>query len=94
VEDKARVFVGGIPKTIGAAEVEDLFRQFGSIRDVWVVPNRLVGKEGQNRGFCFVSFAEELSAREAIQASLRGELVMEGRPVRVDWAHERPLDNG
>ena len=94
MENKARIFVGGIPKTVVGAEVEDLFRQFGSIRDVYVVPNRLVGKEGENRGFCFITFTSELSAREAIQASLREELTLGGKKLRVDWAQEKPLDRG
>ncbi|TPX72216.1 hypothetical protein SpCBS45565_g00597 [Spizellomyces sp. 'palustris'] len=60
-----------------------LFRSLCS----YVSPTRF-RKQGRSRGFGFVTFADAKNAEDAVAAMKDQEL--DGRPIRVDIANERP----
>ena len=72
-EDPRVVFVGGVPYDLSANAVSDEFEsKFGSVMDVRLVPHRK-GKDGEHKGYGFVTFAEESTARSARDA---GEMTL------------------
>lgn len=58
----SRLIVKNLPKVITEQKIRDLFGQKGTITDV-----QLKYKDGKFRQFCFVGFAEEESAQEAVK---------------------------
>lgn len=60
-QQSARIYVGGIPKFSTERDIEDAFRRFGSIKDVWVARNP--------PGFAFVDFAKFRDAEDAVRNS-------------------------
>ena len=79
-EDPRVVFVGGVPYDLSANAVSDEFEStFGSVMDVRLVPHRK-GKDGEHKGYGFVTFAVEstaLSARDAGKITLGGGVVVQ-----------------
>ena len=79
-EDPRVVFVGGVPYDLSANAVSDDFEStFGSVMDVRLVPHRK-GKDGEHKGYGFVTFAMEstaLSARDAGKITLGGGVVVQ-----------------
>ena len=79
-EDPRVVFVGGVPYDLSANAVSDDFEStFGSVMDVRLVPHRK-GKDGEHKGYGFVTFAIEstaLSARDAGKITLGGGVVVQ-----------------
>ena len=79
-EDPRVVFVGGVPYDLSANAVSDDFEStFGSVMDVRLVPHRK-GKDGEHKGYGFVTFAVEstaLSARDAGKITLGGGVVVQ-----------------
>ena len=79
-EDPRVVFVGGVPYDLSANAVSDKFESnFGSVMDVRLVPHRM-GKDGEHKGYGFVTFAEEstaLSARDAGTMTLDGGVIVQ-----------------
>jgi len=79
-EDPRVVFVGGVPYDLSANAVSDAFEStFGSVMDVRLVPHRK-GKDGEHKGYGFVTFAVEstaLSARDAGKITLGGGVVVQ-----------------
>ena len=79
-EDPRVVFVGGVPYNLSANAVSDKFESnFGSVMDVRLVPHRM-GKDGEHKGYGFVTFAEEstaLSARDAGTMTLDGGVIVQ-----------------
>jgi RNA recognition motif-containing protein len=91
--EKTKIFIGGVPRTSTESEVREVFEPFGTIRDLYLIPNRLVGREGENRGFGFLEFVDTGSACAAIDASIEGGIVLEGHTLHCDWAREKtPVD--
>lgn len=58
----SRLIVKNLPKAITEQKIKDLFSQKGTITDV-----QLKYKDGKFRQFCFVGFAAEESAQEAVK---------------------------
>jgi len=80
-----KLFVGNLNFKTTQGEVEDLFAEAGDIEEVFLPADRNTGRP---RGFAFVTFADEDSARDAIQKFDGHDLG--GRPLRVNEATERP----
>jgi len=81
----SKVFVGNLEFKTTQGEVEELFAQAGSIREVFLPADRATGRP---RGFAFVEFETEEEAVRAIEKFDGYELG--GRALRVNQAEDRP----
>jgi len=84
----AKIYVGNLPFSADEASVRALFSQHGTVESVSLPVDR---ETGRPRGFGFVEMPQEDAAR-AIQ-SLNG-YSMQGRPLRVNEAQDRPRTPG
>jgi RNA recognition motif-containing protein len=84
----AKIYVGNLPFTATEADVRTLFAQHGNVESVSLPTDR---ETGRPRGFGFVEMSQADSAR-AIQ-SLNG-YSMNGRPLRVNEAQDKPRTGG
>jgi RNA recognition motif-containing protein len=78
------IYVGNLPFSATEADIRVLFERHGKVDSVKLINDRETGKP---RGFCFV----EMPGTEA-QAAIQGlnGYQMNGRPLRVNEAQERP----
>ena len=58
--DEGRVYIGDLPRDASEREIERVFREYGSVRSVWVARNP--------PGFAFVMFEDERDAEDAVKA--------------------------
>ena len=84
----AKIYVGNLPFTASEADVRALFSQHGTVDAVSLPIDR---ETGRPRGFGFVEMSQADAAR-AIQ-SLNG-FSMNGRPLRVNEAQDKPRTGG
>jgi RNA recognition motif-containing protein len=84
----AKIYVGNLPFTASEADVRTLFAQHGTVEAVSLPTDR---ETGRPRGFGFVEMSQADAAR-AIQ-SLNG-YSMNGRPLRVNEAQDKPRTGG
>lgn len=73
-----QIFVGGLNKTSGVAELTSFFKSFGTISDVNIVNDR---KTGQSRGFGFVTFEDSSAAEEVLSRQEKAKLTVDGATV-------------
>ena len=85
----SKVFVGNLDFNTTRDEVQALFAQVGSVRDVFLPNDRATGRP---RGFAFVEFENEEDAAKAIEKFNGYEL--SGRALRVNAAEDRPRRAG
>jgi RNA recognition motif-containing protein len=85
----SKIFVGNLNFNTRREELEALFGQAGTIRDVFLPTDR---ETGRPRGFAFVEFESEEEAAKAIEKFNGHELG--GRALRVNAAEERPRRTG
>jgi RNA recognition motif-containing protein len=85
----SKVFVGNLDFNTSRDEVQSLFSQIGSIRDVFLPTDR---ESGRPRGFAFVEYENEEDAAKAIEKFNGYEL--SGRALRVNAAEDRPRGSG
>jgi RNA recognition motif-containing protein len=85
-----RLYVGNLSFNTNKLALQDAFSANGrEVTDVHVVSDR---ETGQSRGFAFVTLATAEMARAAIN-EMNG-MVLDGRPLRVNEAEERPARGG
>ena len=84
-----KLYVGNLPFSMTEELLRDLFEQHGQTQSVNVITDR---ETGRSRGFGFVEFETQESAQAAL-AALDGKDV-DGRPLRVNEAHERQSRGG
>src|SRR5690606_14179337 len=84
----AKIYVGNLPFSASEADVRTLFSQHGTVESVALPTDR---ETGRPRGFGFVEMPQADAAR-AIQA-LNG-FSMNGRPLRVNEAQDKPRTGG
>ena len=84
----AKIYVGNLPFTASEVDVRALFSQHGAVDAVSLPTDR---ETGRPRGFGFVEMSQADAAR-AIQ-SLNG-YSMNGRPLRVNEAQDKPRTGG
>lgn len=80
-----RLYVGNLSFNTTKESLESAFTAVGEVTDVHIVTDR---ESGQPRGFGFVTMGSASTAAAAIQ-KLDGSVV-DGRPLRVNEAQERP----
>src|SRR6185503_14393762 len=85
----SKVFVGNLDFNTTRAEVQALFAQVGTIRDVFLSTDR---ETGRPRGFAFVEFENDEDAAKAIEKFNGYQLG--GRALRVNAAEDRPRGAG
>ncbi len=80
-----RLFVGNLPFTATEASVRDAFEGKATVSEVHVAMDRATGR---SRGFAFVTISAPEDIASVIR-SMEGALV-DGRPLRVNEAEDRP----
>lgn len=80
--ENANLYVGNINYKASSEDISELFGEYGNVTSV-----KLIERDGLKKGFGFVEFDSEDSAKNA-QSSLNGQEFM-GRNLRVDFARPR-----
>lgn len=84
----SKIYVGNLPFSATEDSVRTLFAQHGTVESVALIADRDTGRP---RGFGFVEMPRSDAAR-AIQ-NLNGQ-DMDGRPLRVNEAQDKPRGGG
>ena len=84
-----KVFVGGLAWATTSEGLKAAFDACGSIVEAKVVTDR---DTGRSRGFGFVTFTDDAGCRKAIE-TMDGATI-DGRPVRVNEAENKPREGG
>ncbi len=84
-----RLYVGNLSFSTTRESIEAAFGAAGEVREVAMPTDR---ETGQPRGFAFVTMGTAQAATNAI-AQLNG-VMLDGRPLRVNEAQERPAGGG
>ncbi len=84
-----RLYVGNLSFDTVAEDLSSAFSECGEVTDVKVIVDR---DTGRSRGFAFVSMATPEAAQNAIER-MNGA-VLDGRPLRVNEAEDRPQRGG
>lgn len=84
-----KLYVGGLAWATDDQGLRAAFEPFGEVSDAVVISDR---ETGRSRGFGFVTFEEEDSAREAIE-KLDGT-ALDGRNIKVNEAQDKPRRGG
>ncbi|HKY37941.1 MAG TPA: RNA-binding protein, partial [Polyangiaceae bacterium] len=84
-----RLYVGNLSFHTTTDVLRQAFAASGEVTDAHVVTDR---ETGRSRGFGFITMADEAQAQAAIQAMNGADL--DGRPLRVNEAEERPQRGG
>lgn len=79
-----KLFVGSLSWDTNDDALHEAFAQFGEIVEAKVICDR---DSGRSRGFGFVTFNDDEAADKAM-AEMNGH-ELDGRPIRVDVAHDR-----
>ncbi|OGK37911.1 RNA-binding protein [Candidatus Roizmanbacteria bacterium RIFCSPHIGHO2_12_FULL_41_11] len=82
--DNKKLFVGNLPWSLNNDSLREMFAQFGEIVEAIVITDRM---SGRSKGFGFVTFANEESAKKAIEQM--SEFEIEGRKLVVNVARPR-----
>jgi len=78
-----RIYVGGLTPSVTERPLAAFFAEFGDVRDCRVVRDRVTGI---SRGFAFLTFGCESSAKIAVERGANQPHIIEGRAVRVSMA--------
>ncbi|SRR5690606_25013231 len=81
--DKNKLFIGSLPWSITSEGLAEMFSQYGEISDAVVISDR---DTGRSKGFGFVTFTTEESAKAALEMDGRE---VEGRTIVVNVAKPR-----
>ena len=84
-----RLYVGNLSFSVTSQGLEELFAQFGAVKDAQVVQDR---ETGRSKGFGFVEMADDNAAQEAISGLNEKEFV--GRNLTVNEARPREERSG
>lgn len=84
-----RLYVGNLSYSTTRESLEAAFANSGDVREVAMPTDR---ETGQPRGFAFVTMGSSEAANNAI-SQLNG-MMLDGRSLRVNEAHERPAGGG
>ena len=79
-----KLYVGNLPWSVDTAKLREIFAEFGEITDATVISDKY---SGRSKGFGFVTFADEESAKKAIE-KMNGKEI-DGRALKVNEAQPR-----
>lgn len=79
-----RLFIGNLPYSVTAAQLEELFSKSGKVESVSLITDK---SSGQPKGFAFVEMATEEEKERAVKEFNGYNL--EGRAIVVNEAHPR-----
>ena len=78
------IYVGNLSYEVGEDDLREAFEAHGEVASASVISDKFTGR---SRGFGFVTYTTEESARNAMDALKDTEL--DGRTIRVDFANDR-----
>ena len=81
-----KVYVGNLPFSIDQDGLKGLFADFGEMEEVVIISDRF---SGRSKGFGFITFKDEESAKKAI--SEMNDKEVEGRKLKVNEA--KPMED-
>jgi len=84
-----KIFVGNLSWGTTDDSLRTAFEQFGEVVEAKVITER---DTGRSRGFAFVTFSNDEDAAAAMEKMDGTEL--DGRPLRVNEANDRPRRDG
>jgi RNA recognition motif-containing protein len=84
-----KLYVGNLPYSYTSQQLQELFAPHGNVTSAQVIVDRATN---QSRGFGFVEFDSDDTALKATEA-LNGH-PLNGRPLTVNEARERPMGGG
>ena len=76
-----KIYVGNLAFGMGDDELKSAFSEFGDVTEATVIKDKF---SGRSKGFGFVTFADDESAKKAI-AEMNGKEV-QGRAIKVSEA--------
>ena len=85
----ARLYVGNLAYSVTSQSLEQLFSEFGQVKDASVVQDR---DTGRSKGFGFVEMGDNAAAQAAIQGMNLKEV--DGRCLTVNEARPREERGG
>ncbi len=80
-----KVYVGNLPFSIEDDKLKELFAAYGEVEEATIIKDKF---SGRSKGFGFVTFKDEESAKKAIAEM--NEKEVEGRALKVNEA--KPID--
>jgi len=80
----AKVYVGNLAYSVTDDKLKELFSEYGEVSEAVVVKDKY---SGRSKGFGFVTFSDEESAKKAI--SEMNEKDVDGRALKVNEAKPR-----
>ncbi|NER34566.1 MAG: RNA-binding protein [Oscillatoria sp. SIO1A7] len=83
------IYIGNLPYEVSDVDVEDVFKEYGAVKSVYLPTDRETGKM---RGFGFVEMEDETKEQDAIEALNEADWM--GRQLRVNKARPRPDKGG
>jgi len=81
-----KVYVGNLPWSVDDEKLREMFASFGSIDEATVIKDKF---SGRSKGFGFVTFSDDESAKKAIAEM--NEKEVEGRQLKVNEA--KPMED-
>jgi RNA recognition motif-containing protein len=86
VEDKCKLFVRGLTKGATKDKLSKYFGEFGKVKTVQI---RTDETTGEVRGFGFVIFVDEATAKTVVQKARKKELVFGGETLQCFPAEKK-----
>ena len=83
-----QVYVGNLAYSTTSADLEDFFAKYGAIAEVKLIMDR---ETGNSKGFAFITFDNETSAKNAIEAN---GTEFQGRNLKVSIARRKETGGG
>lgn len=80
-----KVYVGNLPFSVDQGKLKELFATYGDIEEAVVISDKF---SGRSKGFGFVTFKDDESAKKAI--SEMNDKEVDGRNLKVNEA--RPME--
>jgi RNA recognition motif-containing protein len=81
-----KVYVGNLPFSVDQEGLKGLFADYGEMEEVVVISDKF---SGRSKGFGFITFKDEESAKKAI--SEMNDKEVEGRKLKVNEA--KPMED-
>ena len=84
VINNAKIFVGNLPWSATSDQLQEIFSQFGAIKEATLISDRMTGR---SKGFGFVQMSTEEEANKAVEMFNGQEL--DGRELVVNIARPK-----